>query len=241
MEISGNQKVVQYRGKLMPLIPFSDKMKMKAPGPEVTQSVLVFSDRDRSMGLMVDEIVDIVEERIDVQIASGNNFGLLGSAIIHGQAMDVIDVGHFLSIAHSDWFGAGSDSQQSARVKGKKKKVLLVDDSPFFRNMLAPMLGVAGYAVTTANDAQTALSFCQKEKFDVIVSDIEMPGMSGFEFAKAIRGQGGDWVSVPMVALSSHASSEDLERGRAAGFTDYIPKFDREAILKSISNIGEAA
>ena len=203
--------------------------------------MLVFSDRDRSMGLMVDDIVDIVEERIDVQMASENNFGLLGSAIIHGKAMDVIDVGHFLSVAHNDWFGTKGLNASYGAVS-KKKKVLLVDDSPFFRNMLAPMLGVAGYQVVTASHAQEAMQMFQKgENFDIIVSDIEMPGMSGFDFAKAVRAHGGNLSRVPLVALSSHASTQDLERGKAAGFNDYIAKFDREALLRAIAHLGEAA
>ena len=65
--------------------------------------------------------------------------------------------------------------------------------------------------------------------------------MSGFDFAKAIRAQDGQWSRVPLIALSSHASAGDLDRGRDAGFSNYIAKFDREALLRSIAQIGEAA
>ena len=238
IEVSGAQKVVQYRGKLMPLIPFNEQMSPKESG---SQSVLVFADRDRSMGLMVDEIVDIVEERIDVQMSSGSNFGLLGSAIIHGKAMDVIDVGHFLSIAHSDWFGGkGGDFQSDAA--GRKKRILLVDDSPFFRSMLAPMLSVAGHNVVTAENPNEALALFNKgEKFDVIISDIEMPGMSGFDFAKVVRTSGGLWSKTPLIALSSHATAQDMERGRQAGFDEYIAKFDRDAVLRAVTRMGAVA
>jgi len=237
IEVSGHQKVVQYRGKLMPLIPFNESMVQKAKGG---QSVLVFSDRERSMGLMVDEIVDIVEEVIDIQISSENNSGLLGSAIIHGKAMDVVDVGHFLSVAHSDWFG--SKGTTLFEQKGGPKKILLVDDSPFFRNMLSPILGIAGYQVVSANSAQDALALCSAgEKFDIIISDIEMPGMSGYEFAQKVRADDSKWKNIPLVALSSHATAQDLDRGKTAGFNDYVAKFDRDALLRSISKIGEAA
>lgn len=235
IEHTGNQRVVQYRGKLMPLIPFSPDMKLNTSG---NQSVLVFAEGDRSMGLMVDEIIDIFEERIDVQIRSDNNFGLLGSAIIHGKAMDVIDVGHFLSVAHTDWFGTKGGTHYES--KGKKR-LLLIDDSPFFLNMLAPMLSVAGYQVVSVPDAQNALNLCQSgEKFDVIISDIEMPGMSGFEFAQKVRADNSGWKKTPLVALSSHATAQDLDRGKAVGFNDYVAKFDREALLRSIAQIGES-
>jgi two-component system chemotaxis sensor kinase CheA len=234
IERSGNRSVVQYRGKLMPLIPFSDTMELKTKG---NQSVLVFSERERVMGLMVDEIIDIVEEHIDVQLTTENAFGLLGSAIIHGQAMDVIDVGHFLSIAHADWFGSRGP-MQTAGAAENGRRVLLVDDSPFFRNMLAPMLHAAGYEVKAVNDAAEALKLSQGDaRFDLIISDIEMPGMNGFDFAKAVRAQDGKWSKTPLLALSSHATSQDLERGRAAGFDDYIAKFDRDALLRAVEKI----
>ncbi len=234
IERSGQRRVVQYRGKLMPLIPFSETMDLKNAG---VQSVLVFSERDRVMGLMVDEIVDIVEEHIDVQLTADNSFGLLGSAIIHGQAMDVIDVGHFLSIAQADWFGGPAGLAPGA---DNGKSVLLVDDSPFFRNMLAPMLSAAGYTVRAVNDALEALQLAKTDThFDVIISDIEMPGMNGFDFARAVRAKDSKWLKVPLVALSSHATAKDLERGREAGFDDYIAKFDREGLLRAVNRIGQ--
>jgi len=72
------------------------------------------------------------------------------------------------------------------------------------------------------------------EEFDVIISDIEMPGMNGFEFAETVR-SAGSWRNTPMVALSSHATPQDLDRGREVGFTDYIAKFDRDALLTTLS------
>jgi two-component system chemotaxis sensor kinase CheA len=128
-------------------------------------------------------------------------------------------------------------------MQGKKKCLLLVDDSPFFLNMLAPMLVAAGYQVITANNGQEALTMCGKasEKFDAVVSDIEMPGMTGYELAAQLRTMGGKWTTIPIVALSSHAAQEDLDHGKQSGFTDHIAKFDREALLKSIAKIGEAA
>jgi two-component system chemotaxis sensor kinase CheA len=60
-----------------------------------------------------------------------------------------------------------------------------------------------------------------------------MPGMSGFEFAKACRSNE-KWANTPIVALSSHVEPVDFERGRASGFTDYVAKFDRDALLAAL-------
>ena len=65
--MSSGRPLVQYRGQLMPLVPVNDEVRIKTSG---SQPLLVFSDDDRSMGLVVDEIVDIVEDRLDIELAS---------------------------------------------------------------------------------------------------------------------------------------------------------------------------
>ena len=66
--------------------------------------------------------------------------------------------------------------------------------------------------------------------FDAIVSDIEMPGMDGLAFVGAAR-SGGAWTKLPIIALSGRASATDIEIGLQAGFSHYLAKFDREALL----------
>ncbi len=223
VELSNGEPVVQYRGKLMPLVPIDPNWKIVR---DKRQPVVVFADGDRSMGLVVDEIVDIVEDRLQVELGTERQ-GFLGSAIIANKATDVIDAGFYLTRAFKDWFGNNHESFEDDR----QHRVLLVDDSPFFRNLLTPLLTVSGYDVTAVESADEALALCESgEDFDVIVSDIEMPGMSGLDFAQAVRASS-RWSGTPLVALSSHAAPRDLERGRQAGFNDYVAKFDREALL----------
>src|SRR5690606_22488711 len=91
IEVSNGRHMVQYRGHLMPLVSMNDSVQVKGEG---AQPLLVFSDGARSMALVVDEIVDIVEDRLDIQVASENP-GVIGSAIIKRQATEIVDVGHF--------------------------------------------------------------------------------------------------------------------------------------------------
>ena len=99
IELSNGRYMVQYRGQLMPLVQING-VSVQTQG---AQPLLVFSDDGRSMGLVVDEIVDIVEDRLDIEVASDSE-GILGSAVIKGQATEIIDVGHFLPLAFEDWF-----------------------------------------------------------------------------------------------------------------------------------------
>ncbi|MBW7852045.1 MAG: chemotaxis protein CheW [Rhodospirillales bacterium] len=229
VEHSHGKPVVQYRGHLMPLISIDPYYQMQSEG---SQPVLVFSDRERSMGLVVDEIVDIVDEHLKVQLAV-NQPGLIGTAVVASKATDLIDAGYYLTQAYSDWFG--SLDEDTYGEEDHAKRVLLVDDSPFFLNLLTPLLSVAGYEVTSVESADRALALRDGgDDFDIIVSDIEMPGMSGFDFAEAVRREG-RWQATPMVALSSHATEKDFERGREVGFNDYVAKFDRDALLQTLA------
>ncbi|CDO58861.1 Signal transduction histidine kinase CheA [Candidatus Phaeomarinobacter ectocarpi] len=238
IEMSDHKPVVQYRGKLMPLQKVSADQEMVAEG---RQPILVFTDDGRSMGLVVDEIVDVIEAPLDMDITSETP-GMLGSAIVRDKATEIIDVGHFLTLAFEDWF-ARADGQRTDEATSKR--VLLVDDSPFFRNMLAPLLNAAGYRVTTAADPHDAFQLRDAgARFDIIVSDIEMPGMDGFDFAEAVKNDAA-WGTTPIVAMSSRTSREDIQRGHAVGFSDYVAKTDRDGLIdvlrETLQNEGAVA
>ena len=225
IELSNGRHLVQYRGQLMPLIRVSDDVRVRTEG---AQPLLVFSDSGRTMGLVVDEIVDIVEDRLDIQVGSDVP-GILGSAVVKGQATEIIDIGHFLPLAFEDWF-----RRKEMRHEALTRTLLFVDDSAFFRNMLVPVMKAAGYDVTAVGAADEALALIKKgEAFDVIVSDIEMPGMNGFELAEAIRADARG-AQVPIIALSSMTSPAAIERGRQAGFHDFVAKFDRQGLIAAL-------
>src|SRR6186713_2948000 len=224
IELSNGRYMVQYRERLMPLVQMNG-VNVQTQG---SQPILVFADDGRSMGLVVDEIIDIVEERLHIEVA-GSSEGILGSAVIKGQATEVIDVGHFLPMAFADWF-----SRKEMRESSTARSVLLVDDSAFFRNMLAPVLKAAGYRVRVAPNAQEGLTALRSgQSFDVVLTDIEMPDMNGFEFAETIRADQ-HLSSMPIIALSSMVSPAAIERGRQAGFHDYVAKFDRPGLIAAL-------
>jgi two-component system chemotaxis sensor kinase CheA len=226
---ASGQAVTQYRGRLMPLVPLAGALD---PG-KARQTVLVFADTDRRvggdrcMGLVVDEIIDVVEDRLVVQLAACAP-GVLGKAVIAGKATDVIDTGYWLTQAFADWFESPGRAGETA------PRVLVVEDSAFFRQMLVPALTAAGYAVTAVARAAEALALAQEGvAFDAIVSDIEMPDMNGLAFVARLRA-GGAWAQLPVIALTGLTRPGEIEAGREAGFTDYVRKFEREALLASL-------
>ncbi|GJM02826.1 MAG: ATPase [Rhodomicrobium sp.] len=226
IEKSNQRDLVQYRGKLMPLVYINEHLTHKEDG---LQPILVFADETHSMGLVVDEIVDIVDDRLSVEISSDVP-GIVGSAVVKGKATEIIDVGYYLPKAFDDWL----EKRDIPNPLQRELKLLLVDDSSFFRNMLSPLLSSAGYKVTMVESASDALLLKDAgEKFDVIVSDIEMPNMDGITFAEHLKGDG-SWGQTPIIALSSHTNPDVIARGRQAGFRDYIAKFDREGLIECI-------
>ncbi|MGG5818528.1 chemotaxis protein CheW [Falsiroseomonas sp. HW251] len=226
IEHSGGTAVVQYRGQLMPLVPMGGVGLSPDAETRGRQTVLVFSENGGSLGLMVDAILDVVEERLEVQ-PGAERPGFLGSAVVAGKVTDVIDTAWWLRQAGGDWF------RPSAAAAARR--LLVVEDSGFFRDLVVPSLSAAGYDVTAVASPAEALGLRERGAgFDAIVSDIEMPGMDGFAFARAVR-DGGAWAGLPLVALSGRSDPAALAEAREAGFTDFVAKYDRDALVGSLA------
>ncbi len=235
VEYANGSAMIQYRDHLMPLVSVDGATSVNDNG---NRPVLVFADRERSMGLMVDQIVDIVESAVEIE-TKGAVPGTIGSAIIDGKATDLLDASHYMRLVGQNW--SDTEAEVAFGDEAESRRVLLVDDSPFFRNMLTPLLRAAGYDIETVENAQAAMKLLDKDgNFDAIVSDIEMPGMNGFEFVAALRKED-RWRNTPVVALSSHGTDKDVERGRNAGFNDYVIKMDHDGLLNALSASTEAA
>ncbi len=223
IETADGRWLVQYRGALLPLVPASPFVELRAAEE---RPVIVFTDGERSMGLAVDAIHDIVEDRLNVEVRSSTP-GILGTAVIAGRSTEVLDVDHFLRAADPEWYGA-------AREDEGRKRILLVDDSPFFLGLLSPVLRSARYDVVTAGDGAEALSRLERgEPVDVIVSDIDMPRVDGFELARRLR-EHPRLSGIPLVALTGRRGEDDRAQGLEAGFHEFLSKFDRDAVLSAV-------
>src|SRR5215213_9402376 len=109
------------------------------------------------------------------------------------------------------------------KLQTSKGWALVVDDSPDIAEMLAAVLRHAGYNVTTAYSAPDALTAAFAQHFDVVVSDIGMPDMNGYELARTLRASP-EYESVPMVAVTGFAMYDDRGQALEAGFNDHLCK-----------------
>src|SRR5207302_1230961 len=117
-------------------------------------------------------------------------------------------------------------------------KILVVDDSLTSRMLFKNILETAGYHVATAVDGLDGLTAAQSQNFDVIVSDVEMPRMDGFELTKKIRADS-KLSELPVVLVTALGSREHQERGIDAGANAYVVKgsFDQGNLLEIIRNL----
>ncbi|MGB8276912.1 MAG: chemotaxis protein CheW [Methylovirgula sp.] len=219
--------VMQHQGQLMPLMPLfaADQATLQTVSP-----VLVLGIGGESMGLLVEEILDVVESRIDIQI-SGASAGVIGTAEIRNEVVEILDATHFLRIGRPHAF---------SRAFANHFRILLVDDKPFFRDMLAPLLIAAGYRVTTAASGEDALAMFEKGAvFDAVVTDTDMPNMSGYTLARRLTDDPRH-ASLPVVALAAHAAPTVLRAAAESGMRGAVGKFDRNALLETLGKLLEA-
>jgi len=131
----------------------------------------------------------------------------------------------------------GPDSEVLRREPRERRTALVVDDVADVTEMLAVVLTHAGYSVVTAASAPAALKAARERQFDVIISDIGMPEMNGYQLAREVRQLPG-YETVPMVAVTGYSMFDDKERSTNAGFNAHMTKpIDPRALLDLIEQL----
>ncbi len=166
--------------------------------------------------------------------------------MIESRLIPIASSQHWNSIQFSTQFLPlrGQQSQSSATDKQsgtwgseKGRSALVVDDVSDVTDMLSVLLTHAGYVVSTASRAQDAIALASENHFDVIISDIGMPEMNGYELAKALRSLP-DYETVPMIAVTGYSMFDDRNRSLTAGFNEHVTKpIDPRAFLELIEQL----
>jgi CheY-like chemotaxis protein len=119
----------------------------------------------------------------------------------------------------------------------RPRSALVVDDVTDVTDMLSVLLTHAGYDVTCASTAPEALALAREQHFDMVISDIGMPEMNGYELAKALRSLPG-YEAVPLVAVTGYSMFDDRSRSLSAGFNEHVTKpIDPRAFLDLIEQL----
>ncbi|HEY8578604.1 MAG TPA: hybrid sensor histidine kinase/response regulator [Beijerinckiaceae bacterium] len=226
LQIADGLATLSRQGSLMPLNLLCDP---ETDSDRADWPVLVAGVGGEPMGLLVSEIVDVVAERICIDIG-GASESCVGWGVVRGERTEILDITHYMQQARPEAFRRGH---------ARKFVALLVDDKPFFRDLLAPVLMAAGYDVCTAGSGAEALSLVARRRdVDVVVSDVEMPEMDGYSLAAALREKG---FAKPLVALDAYAGESVIAAARAAGFVTVVGKFDRKRLLAALRETLDAA
>jgi len=118
-------------------------------------------------------------------------------------------------------------------------KILVVEDNPLNMELVLEILSSKGITVHKAVDGEEAIRKTEREVYDLILMDIELPGKDGVEVTKIIKAK---YKNMPVIALTSYAMKGDKERFISAGFDDYIAKpLDILEFMKKIDKYCEAA
>ena len=240
---SGSEIIAKHNGVLLPLYFAADEGQT-LDRDVVTTLILSDDISDAAIGIIIENVIDIVEDTLDLSTSTARS-GVIGSVTLNNTIVDVVDIAYYLGKTKEDFFSVELHQKQpfiqahetNEEYNTNQKHILVVDDSPFFRNMLKPILSAAGYIVTVSEDPIEAFKLHDQGKiYDVILSDIEMPNMDGYQFIEKIR-DGSSWKNIPCIALTSHTTNEDIEYGYKKGFTKYIGKFDKDELTRTVSTV----
>lgn len=181
------------------------------------------------VGLLASEIVDTPTLAVDFDQQAYRADGVLGTAMLRGQIALFLDLHRIAAM----WqFG---QSALPALPAVERRRILVVEDTQFFRQLIAGCLESAGYEVVTARDGSEAVLQLAGRPFDLVVSDIEMPVMDGLALARHVRQVAR--IALPLLALTSLAGAADRDRSLAAGFDAHEVKFDRERFLRAVREL----
>lgn len=167
------------------------------------------------------------------------------SAIHFPLTPDYSDTSKALPLTTTQTFAKGkarvARSSRPARRKPKSRafqlSVLVVDDVPDVTEMIGLFLKHAGYDVTTADSATAALRLADKRKFDLVISDIGMPEMTGYELATALR-RLAHYRGIPIIAVTGYSEYDDRGRAVRAGFNAHLTKpIDPAQLLDLINQL----
>lgn len=234
IEQIGDRKVVQYRGGALPLYELSQVADFNALPEKEQQEVIVFKIKERELGLMVTPPVDALEVVLDIDESTLRQPAISGSMIINEHTTLLVDIFEMVKILNPEWFE--EEAKVAAEMAESGEKIILfAEDSAFFRNQVKTFMEDDGFKVIEAEDGLIAWELLKErvDEIDLVVTDLEMPNMDGFELTKRIKADS-RYSHLDVIALTSLASEAHIEKGKKVGIDEYEIKLDREKLMNVI-------
>ena len=218
----------------MPLYELSQIADFSPLPEKEQQEVIVFKVKDRELGLMVMPPVDAVEVSLDIDESTLKQPAISGSMIINEHTTLLVDIFEMVKLLNPEWFKEEAKIAAEMTESGEKI-VLFAEDSAFFRNQVTTFMEDDGLKVIAAEDGLIAWELLKErvDEIDLVVTDLEMPNMDGFELTKRIKGDP-KYSHLSVIALTSLASEAHIEKGKKVGIDEYELKLDRERLMKII-------
>jgi len=224
---SGSGRILlHYRNRLVPVVPVGET-QIRSEG---LQPLVVVSEGELTVALAVDAIVDIVDEVLDIEMATAQGTGIVGSAMIRGRATDIIDLAHYLPLHEYGWRQPGHDRASPSAPP----QILLVERSAFLRDMLTPVLKASGHRVTSASDFESARLHLAEGAIATVLIDLDADGEGAFAFAAALRA-GSDGVGLRLIGMTTLVTPDLHLRAGLEGLDEVVAKFDRRALLAELA------
>lgn len=186
---------------------------------------------ERPFGILFSEIRDIEDIPLDLATRSVPGKGILGAAVIREKLSLFLDPFQLIESAEPDWF-----EDKKKRQEKRESRILLAEDTVFFTQLVRSYLESDGHRVQTVVNGKEALTRLREEPFDLLVSDIEMPEMNGWELIREIR-KDPSLDRTRAIALTALATEADRSRTLAAGFDAFEVKIDRETLRRRIAQM----
>lgn len=235
-----NREVIQTNGHSLSVVQMANALGMPVKKTDENNvdylNITVLNSGGVQIAFVVDEIVneqEVLLKGLGKQLVRARKYS--GSTLLtSGILAPLINVSDLIQTG-IDVASSIVKPQEISSAEIEIKSVLVADDSITARSLLKNILESAGYKVTTAVDGMEALTALKTEKFDLVVSDIEMPRMDGFDLTEKIRTDK-KLEEIPVILVTALASREHREKGIDAGANAYIVKsdFDQTGLLETI-------
>lgn len=232
----GDRTVLQYRGGTLPLLSVDEVVPVSSVDKTTSIQIIVFKVYGHEVGLVTPHLDDIRDCDICIGDEASGQVGVAGVSVIEGRTTRILDLYGMTEVARPEWFEKAKHSNGGEVEERRSLKILVCEDSPFFRNFLTRTLVEEGHKVSAYEDGEEgwAILSDHPEEFDLLLTDVEMPRLDGIGLTKRVRADQ-RFQELPIIALTSLADEESVQRGVDAGVNDYQVKMNKPELLASIS------